>query len=150
MTLRKQQGVALIEFGITLSVLIALVFGITEFGRAIYQYDALAKAARDATRYLSTKAAGDPVAQGEAICLAVHGKPTCTGDTLAPGLTTAMVSICDEVSCPATHQAQGSAPVIRLVTLTIGGANNPFIFNTVVPFIVPNIPFGPISVTMKQ
>lgn len=149
-SLRKQQGVALIEFGITLSVLIAIVFGVTEFGRAIYQYDTLAKAARDAARYLSTKAPGDTFALGEAICLTVHGKPTCTGDTLAPGLTAAMVNICDAVSCPATHQAQGSAPVINLVTLTIGGANNPFIFNTVVPFIVPNIPFGMISVTMKQ
>lgn len=148
--LRKQHGVALIEFGLTLSVLLAIVFGITEFGRAIYQYDTLAKAARDAVRHLSTQAAGDTVAIDEAVCLAVYGKPTCTGNPLAPGLTTAMVSICDAVSCVATHQAQGSAPVINLVTLTIGSAAHPYTFNSVVPFVVPNIPFGPISVTMKQ
>lgn len=149
-SLRKQQGVALIEFGIAISVLLTIVFGVTEFGRAIYQYDTLAKSARDAVRHLSTQAAGDTVALGEAICLTVHGQPTCTGDPLAPGLTTAMVGICDAVSCPTTHLAQGSAPVVNLVTLTIGGANNPYTFNSVVPFVVPNIPFGPISVTMRQ
>ena len=150
-TLRsRQHGVALIEFGITLTVLITIVFGITEFGRAIYLYDTLAKTARDATRYLSTKAPGDLAAIDDAVCLAVYGKPTCTGNPLVPGLTPAMVSVCDAVSCADSHQAQGGAPVINLVTLTIGGADNPYTFNSVVPFVVPNIPFGPISVTMKQ
>lgn len=150
MNLHRQRGVALIEFGITASVLITIVFGITEFGRAIYQYDALAKAARDATRHLSTKAPGDAVAIDEAVCLAVHGKPTCSGDPLAPGLTTAMVSVCDAASCEATHRSQGAAPVMNLVTVTIGGADHPYTFNSVVPFVVPDIPFSPISVTMRQ
>lgn len=147
---RQQRGVALIEFGLTLSVLLGIVFAITEFGRAIYQYDTLAKAVRDATRYLSTKAPGDLAAIDDAVCMAVYGRPTCTGEPLVPGLTTAMVSVCDAVSCAPTHQSQGSAPVINLVTTTIGGADNPYIFNSAVPFVVPNIPFGPISVTMKQ
>lgn len=150
MNLRKQKGVALIEFGITASVLITIVFGITEFGRAIYQYDTLAKTARDATRYLSTKAPGDALAIDEAVCLAVHGKPTCTGSPLAPGLTPAMINVCDASNCAATHRSQGAAPVMNLVTVTIGGADNPYTFNSVVPFVVPNIPFSPISVTMRQ
>lgn len=153
MTLRKQQGAALIEFGITLTVLVAIVLGITEFGRAVYQYDTLAKAARDAARYLSMKAPGDAAAIDQAICLTVYGKPTCSSnpdDALASGLTPAMVSVCDATSCAATHQAQGSAPVINLVTLTIGGADTPYTFNSLVPFVVPDIPFGPIRVTMRQ
>lgn len=148
--IQRTRGAALIEFALTLGVLLTLVFGITEFGRAIYEYDALAKAARDATRYLSTKAPGDAVAVTDATCLAVHGNPTCSGSPLAPGLTTAMVSVCDAVSCAPTHQAQGSAPVVNLVTLTIGGPNQPYTFSSAVPFVVPNIPFGAISVTMRQ
>lgn len=146
----RQQGVALIEFALTLGVLLTMVFGITEFGRAIYEYDTLAKAARDATRHLSTKAPGDAVAIADATCLAVYGNPSCSGTPLAPGLTTAMVSVCDAASCAPTHQAQGSAPVINLVTLTIGGPNQPYTFHSAVPFVVPDIPFGAISVTMKQ
>jgi Flp pilus assembly protein TadG len=148
--LQKQRGVALVELALTIGILLTIVFGITEFGRAIYQYDTLAKAARDAARYLSTKAPGDTTAISDAQCYAVYGNPSCTGNPLAPGLSTAMISVCDAVSCPATHQAQGSAPVINLVSLTIGGANNPYLFNSVVQFVVPNFNFGAISVTMRQ
>ncbi|HEX8989584.1 MAG TPA: TadE family protein [Rhodocyclaceae bacterium] len=146
----RQSGLALVEFALTIGFLVAITFGITEFGRAIYQYDTLAKAARDAARYLSTKAPGDAAAIAEATCLAVYGTPSCTGSPLVAGLTTAMVSVCDAVSCPATNHAQGSAPVQDLVTLTIGGQNNPFTFASAMPGVVPNIPFGAISVTMRQ
>jgi hypothetical protein len=61
-----------------------------------------------------------------------------------------MVSVCDAVSCPASHQAQGAAPVVNLVSVTIGGANTPYAFISAVQFVVPNFNFGPISVTMRQ
>jgi hypothetical protein len=61
-----------------------------------------------------------------------------------------MVSVCDALACPATHAAQGAAPVLNLVTVTIGGPNAPYTFVSLVPFVVPDITFGPISVTMKQ
>ncbi len=147
---KTQRGVALIEFALTLGVLLTIVFGITEFGRAIFEYDTLAKAARDAARHLSTKAPGDTVAIDDAVCLAVYGNPSCSGSPLVSGLATTMVSVCDAVSCPATHQAQGSAPVVNLVTLTVGGANQTYTFRSLVPFVVPDIPFGAISVTMRQ
>lgn len=152
----KQRGVALVELSLTILILIGIVFGITEFGRAIYQYNTLAKAARDAARYLSTKAPGDATAILQARCYAAYGKPTCPAPNdsanppLATGLTEFVVSVCDAVSCPATHQAQGAAPVVNLVTVTIGGANNPYAFNSVVQFVVPNFNFGAISVTMRQ
>jgi Flp pilus assembly protein TadG len=151
MSLRqRQKGVALIELGITIVVLVTIVFGITEFGRAIYQYNTLAKATRDAVRYLSTKAPGDATAIAEARCFAVFGNPACTGSPLASGLTTAMVAVCDASSCAATHQSQSAAPVINLVTVTIGGASNPYTFNSIVQFVVPSFAFGSISASMRQ
>jgi Flp pilus assembly protein TadG len=147
---RAQHGIALVEFAITASLLLLITFGITEFGRAIYQYNTLAKAVRDATRYLSTKAPGDADAIDQATCMAVHGNPTCTGGPLAPGLTAEMVVVCDSLSCPATHQAQGAAPVMNLVTVTIGSADTPYPFRSAIQFVVPDFDFAPISVTMKQ
>lgn len=147
---KQQQGVAMIEMAITMSLLIFIVFGITEFGRAIYQYDTLAKAARDAARYLSTKGPGDSVAIETARCMAVHGNPDCTGYALAPGLSTAMVGVCDRSNCASTHQSQGSAPVMNLVTLTVGQPGNLYRFESAVGFVVPSFDFAPISVTMKQ
>jgi Flp pilus assembly protein TadG len=147
----RQRGVALLELAIAMSVLLAITFGITEYGRAIYQYDILAKAVRDAARFLSVRDATDVAAKTQAKCLAVYGNPACTGAPLVPGLTTAMVSICDALACPADHAAQGSAPVINLVSVTIGGPNAvPYTFNSLVSFIVPNIQFAPIGATMKQ
>jgi Flp pilus assembly protein TadG len=141
----------MIELGISLFVMVSIAFGITEFGRAIYQYNALAKAARDATRFLSTRDATDAAAKDQARCLAVFGNPTCVGNPLADGLTLAMVSICDALACPADHAIQGTAPVINLVTVSIGGPNaTPYTFNSLFSFVMPDIQFGPIGVTMKQ
>jgi len=147
----RQRGVALVELGIAIFVLISIAFGITEFGRAIYQYNILAKATRDAARYLSMRDATDAAAKDQARCLVVHGNPTCTGAPLVPGLTTAMVSICDALACPADHAAQGAGPVLNLVSVTIGGPNAaPYTFDSLVSFVVPDFAFGPIGATMKQ
>ena len=39
--------------------LTVLAFGITEYGRAIFQYNTLVKSVRDASRYVSQHAPGD-------------------------------------------------------------------------------------------
>jgi Flp pilus assembly protein TadG len=142
---------AMVELGISIFVMISITFAITEFGRAIYQYNTLAKAARDAVRFLSTRDATDAAAKDQAKCLAVYGNPTCLGSPVADGLTLAMVSICDPMACPADHATQGAAPVISLVTVSIGGPNaTPFTFNSLFSFVVPDIQFGPIGATMRQ
>ena len=144
--LRKQRGVAAIELGIVLIPLVLLAFGITEFGRAIYQYNTLTKATRDATRFLSTQGAGDANDISAAKCLTVYGNKACTGNPLVPDLTTAMVTVCDSSNCPShQNQATGSG-VINLVTVTVTG----YPFTSLVPFVVPSMNFGAISTTMRQ
>lgn len=143
----QQRGVAAVEFAILLPMLLLIVFGITEFGRALYYYNTLVKASRDAARYVMTQQPGGG-ADAAAQCLAVYGNTGCTGSALAPGLTTAMVSVCDWMRCPGTHQAQGSDPVVNLVTVTISG----YTFQSIVPFVTANLSsftFSPISTTMK-
>ena len=148
----KQQGVALIELAIIITVLITITFGITEFGRAIYQYNTLAKAVRDGARFLAVRDPAAPASISGVQCMVVHGNPGCTGPALVPGLTSSMVSVCHAMdpACAATHQSQGASPVINLVTVTVGGANAPFTFQSLVTFVVPNIQFGAISATMRQ
>jgi hypothetical protein len=73
------RGVAAVEFAILLIPLLLMLCGVAEFGRAIYQYDALTKATRGATRYLSQFSpddAGYPAAQAKCMavaCFLVHG-----------------------------------------------------------------------------
>ena len=49
----RQKGTAIVEFALVLPFLLLLTFITTEFGRAIWQYNTLAKSVRDAARYLS-------------------------------------------------------------------------------------------------
>ena len=87
---RSQRGVAAVELGLVFIPLALLAFGITEFGRAVHQYNALDKATRDATRYLSAQGAGDPTDISNAKCLAVYGNKACTGSALVPNLIISM------------------------------------------------------------
>ncbi|ELW9447628.1 pilus assembly protein [Burkholderia cenocepacia] len=92
------RGVVAVEFALVLMPMIMLATGVAEFGRAIYQYETLTKATRDAARYLSVWLPTDsayPVSQAQ--CLVVYGSTTCgsSGTELVPGLTTSMVTICD-------------------------------------------------------
>jgi len=148
----QQKGVAAVEFGLLLIPMVTLAFGITEYGRAMYQYNSIAKATRDAARYMSMYAPGDPSATTEARCLARFGNIACSGTPLIPGLTAQNVTVTvkDSSTNPSTHALQpisggGSVTgVANLVTVEVTG----FQFVSLVSFVVPNITFGPIGTTM--
>jgi Flp pilus assembly protein TadG len=156
---QREKGVAAVEFAIVLIPLLVIVTGITEFGRAMYYYATLAKAARDGARLMSTQTPADinyASLKNQATCTVVYGNGTCSGTPLLPGLTTAMVSICDRSNCPATHANVSTGNgVMNLVTLTIGGPNSPYTFQSMAPFSpalfgVGSFNFGLIGVTMRQ
>jgi len=146
-TKRKQGGVAAVELAIVIIPLVLLVFGITEFGRAIYQYNTLTKAARDGARHLSQHEAGDANQIAIARCLTVHGNRDCDGTPLAPGLTLSHVQVLDRSNAADTHQNQTTGTgVVNLVTVGITG----YEFFSLMPFVAPDMIFGDISVTMRQ
>jgi len=49
--LRRQRGQALVEFALVAVVFIILVIGMIDVGRAVWNYNALAEATREGTRY---------------------------------------------------------------------------------------------------
>lgn len=160
---KRQGGVAMIELAIVLPLLLAICFGITEFGRAIYTYNTLAKSARDASRYLSTQTAGNTAAWRTARNLVAYGNPAGSGSPLVPGLSKAnmdsMVAICDASITTCTGNVnQGSNPAINTVTVSI----TEYPFTPVIDILaftrfysggtdsIKSIIFGDISVTMRQ
>jgi Flp pilus assembly protein TadG len=168
----KQRGVVAVEMALILPVMLILVFGITELGRALYQYNSLVKATRGAVRYLAQQdlanlsASTTPTLSevyDRTKALAVCGASPCS-DAIAserfPGLKAAeaiaKVSLCDYVtpSCFLTHrgvqtgQGQGLGTV-DLVTVTIGGAGDKaFSFKSMMSYVIPDIAFSPIKTTM--
>ncbi len=146
MNRQKQKGVAAVELAFLLIPLITITFGITEYGRAMTQYNTLTKGVRDAARYLSQLPAG-PANDDAAKCLAAFGNIDCTAPPLLPGLAKTNVAITDAVSDPANYlnQATGSGSV-NLVKVTVSG----YQFVSLVSFVAPNFTFAPISATMRQ
>jgi Flp pilus assembly protein TadG len=157
------RGVAAVELAILLIPLLTLVMGVAEFGRAIYQYEALTKATRAATRYLSEFSPSDvayPLADAQ--CLAVTGQLTssqgCSGNPLVPGLKASMVVICDRVNtstgcsqtyanAPTVDSSGAAAGTINLVEVKIRG----FVYSPIEPFLkLTSITFNDISTVMRQ
>ena len=108
-----QQGVALIELALILPLLLLLTFITTEFGRAMFEYNAITKSTRDAVRYLTFQTPGTRIT--EARNLIVYGNPGGTGSPLVRGLTLANVPA---ATC-CTWQLTGTNPVINTVTVRV-------------------------------
>ncbi|CAG9201409.1 pilus assembly protein TadG [Burkholderia vietnamiensis] len=115
----RMRGVAAVEFALVLIPLIVLATGVAEFGRAIYQYETITKATRNAARYLSVYLPSDaayPLAAAQ--CLVVYGNTTCgaAGTELVPGLTTSMVIVCDAAHTPDCADASDPPQFANLPT----------------------------------
>ena len=145
---RHLLGVAAVELGIVLAPLLAITFGVTEYGRAIYTYNALDKSVRDAARHLTSVLPTNSDPETEARNLAVFGNINGTGSPLAPGLTTAMVSICNAAACPSTHASVPTGTgAVNLVTVQITG----YTYQSIVTYVAPaTLDFSDISVTMRS
>lgn len=145
----RQNGVALVEFALVLPLLLILTFMVTEYSRALYQYNVLTKSVRDAARYLSNQSPGTKIT--EAKNLVVFGNLTGTGVPLAYGLTL------DQVKGPEWLSA-GTAPVVNTVTIQIGHGRTGTdpqkytfrpLFASVFGLSFGDITFAPIRATMR-
>jgi Flp pilus assembly protein TadG len=144
---RRSRGVAAVELAFTMVPMLILTFGVTEYGRAIYTYNTLEKATRDATRHLTSVVATNPDPKGEARRLVMHGNVEGTGPLLAPDLEASMVVIEDAASSPGTHTISTGTGTINLVTVRIVG----YRYRSIVTYVAPaTIDFGAISVTMRS
>lgn len=140
---KRQTGAAAVEFALVLPFLLLLTFITTEFGRAIWEYNILAKSVRDAARYLSVQTPGTKIS--EARSLMVYGNLTNTGTPVALGLSLANVP---SPGC-CTWQTAGANPVINTVTVRITGYTFNSIFSTVFGLRFGAVPYPPITATMR-
>lgn len=151
----RMRGAVAVELALVSIPLIMMVLATIDFARAMFVYDQLVKSARDGARYLSFF---DPsVANKYPVALAknrmIYGSTSGSGPTIVPGLTSAMISICDKADSTAcagesfANVATGSGS-INLVKVTISG----YQFTPIFPGVskLTTVTFDPISVTMRQ
>jgi Flp pilus assembly protein TadG len=141
---KPHRGVALVEFALILPMLLLLIVITTEFGRALYQYNTLAKSVRDASRYLSMQLPETQMATARN--LVVYGNLTGTGNPVVQGLTPSHVP-------DPTWQTEGPAPGITTVTIQVSGfAFRPMFSNVLGSTFISGdgVTFSDIRATMRS
>jgi hypothetical protein len=141
MQMRRERGVALVELALIVPLVMALVFITTEFGRAYYEYNTIAKSVREAARYLSVRVPGVDVAKAKNIV--VYGNPAGQGTPVLRGLSLSNVP-------DPTYGVAGSFPALSTVTITVTGYTFKPMFTQVFGLSLTTIAFSPISATMRS
>jgi len=143
----REKGAALVELALILPLLLLLTFITTEFGRAMFEYNAITKSTRNAVRYLSYQTPGTRIT--EARNLIVYGNLGGTGTPLVRGLTLANVPAASCCSWTLT----GTTPVINTVTVRVTSytyhALFPSVFGIVFGNATGNFTFSTITATMR-
>lgn len=148
----QQQGAAIVEFALVLTLLITLMAGIFEFGRAFWYYDALTKATRDGARLLSVVPKTGIVTGVTDAKAQVVSVVTAAG---VPSFTNANVTVtCLTTAYATTACTNGTAPWgvrVQIVGygMTIGqfipfliGANSNYAANLTPHTTMRYMPFG--------
>ncbi|MCF7202879.1 TadE/TadG family type IV pilus assembly protein [Pseudomonas oligotrophica] len=98
---RRQRGLAMVEFAITVPLLLLLLLAFGELGRLLFQYNELVQASRDSSRYLSAQAWNRTLGRidlnagllAQTRNLAVYGSPSASGEPRLQGLDGEAVEI---------------------------------------------------------
>lgn len=129
----SQVGGAVVEFALLLTLLITLVAGIFEFGRAFWYYDALTKATRDGARFMSvastdTIASAGVVAAKDLIVTAARnaGIPSFLAGNVDVVCLDASFndSVCTDGTTPGGIRVQASYPMTigQFIPFLLGGS----------------------------
>jgi Flp pilus assembly protein TadG len=138
---QAQRGVAMVEFAITLPLLLLLLLAIGEFGRMLYHYNNLLQANRDAVRYLAGEAWNgnlgqveiDPVVEARTKNIAVYGVPVPqNGYEVVPGLSADDVTV--SVSPVDSEHVQVS---ISYIFQPVIGNSLPALVGDAIPLNIP-------------
>lgn len=86
----NERGSTLVEFAIGVTVFATAMFGVIEFGRALWAHNALTDAARRGARYAVLHTPGDI---NQVKNVVVFGNPAGTGNPMLQNLSTANVDV---------------------------------------------------------
>ena len=127
----NERGSTLVEFAIGVTVFATAMFGVIEFGRALWTHNALTDAARRGARYAVLHTSGDI---NQVKNVVVYGNPAGTGNPMLNNLSTANVNV--------TYNSFG----LNDGTVTVSITNYQFQF--VVPLVGTSITMPSYSTTL--
>lgn len=121
----------MVEFAIAVTVFLIAMFGVIEFGRALWAHNALTDAARRGARYATLHTPADTTAIKNVV---VYGDPAGGTQPLVPNLTTTNVTV------------NYSSIAVNKGTVSVGITNYQFQF--VIPLIGSTITMPAYSTTL--
>ena len=127
----NERGATLVEFSIAVTVFLIAMFGVIEFGRALWAHNALTDAARRGARYATLHTPADTDAIKNVV---VYGDPAGGTQPLVPNLTTTNVTV------------NYSSIAVNKGTVSVGITNYQFQF--VLPLIGSTITMPAYSTTL--
>jgi Flp pilus assembly protein TadG len=137
---RRQSGLAAVEFAIVAALLLTLLLGVIEFGRALFIANALTESTRRGARMAAVCPVGDTRPAQVAIFANAGG-----ASRIAPDLTTANVTV-SYLSSSGTVIGNPAANFvsIRYVRVQITG----YTVRMMIPFIMPSINMPAFTATL--
>ena len=103
----SEHGAAMVEFAIVLPVLLLIVFGIVDFGRALFTLNNLTAAVREGARLASTQISPDPT---------MSASKTAVQNTV----TTYVISFGGSTGAPTVSETfSGTPPNMQSITVQI-------------------------------
>lgn len=112
---KRQRGDGLVEFALVLPVLLLLVFGILDGGRAVYAYHVVANSAREGARYASVATRTPDQVRSRVLSYAVALSPDRLSVVLTyPTTTTVRVEVRYNFTLvtPVVAQAMGGGTLV--------------------------------------
>jgi Flp pilus assembly protein TadG len=122
----RERGNAIVEFAVSLPLLMAVVAGVFHFGYTFFIYNSLRSSVHAGARFASAAdfTVGSTTFEDQVKNVTVYGTPTPDGDSVAlvPGLTT------DEVVV--TANGADAVGIPRTVTVSISGYEIPSVWQS--------------------
>ncbi|HEY0685462.1 MAG TPA: TadE/TadG family type IV pilus assembly protein [Steroidobacter sp.] len=137
---RRQRGVTCVEFSIVATVLFMVLFGVIEFGRALFVANALSESTRRGARVAAVCPVGDTRPALIAIFANADGV-----STLVPDLNTShvVVSYLDQSGAPLANPTANYGAIqyvqVRIVNYTQ---------RLLIPFVLPDLLMPPFTATL--
>ncbi|HEU4776710.1 MAG TPA: TadE/TadG family type IV pilus assembly protein, partial [Telluria sp.] len=114
---RRYGGGAIIEFALVLTLMISIVTGILEFGRAFWYYDALSKATRNAARTLGVSSPATIASVGVGAARTEVSDAAALAGVRSFGTGNVVVT-CFDSTLNATACTDGTSPAAVRVSVT--------------------------------
>lgn len=136
----RQRGLATVEFAIVAAVLFMVMFGVIEFGRAMFVANALAEGTRRGARTAAVCPVGD--ARPAQVAIFANGNGV---SGIAPNLTTANVQVSYLDQSGATlGNPMGSYSSIQYVRVRIVN----YTLQMLIPFVMPQLVMPAFTATL--